>query len=86
VEVPAAVDGGIRALTDRIVQFTALQRICSPDGPPPRAATVRRWADGQGIRYKYDRHGGIWTTLDAVNAALGLGPAPPQPEQEEELI
>jgi len=73
-------------LTDRIVRFAALQRICSPEGPPPRAATVRRWADKQGIRYKYDRHGGIWTTLDVVNAALGLGPAPPHPEREEELI
>lgn len=58
------MDGGIRTLTDLIVRFAALQRICSPEGPPPRAATVRRWADKQGIRYKFDRHaasGPPWT-------------------------
>ncbi|HDX0800928.1 hypothetical protein MOQ14_17265 [Stenotrophomonas maltophilia] len=59
-------------MSSRIVQFNALQELCAPHGPPPRAATVRRWAERQGIRYKYDRHGGIWTTLDALNAALGL--------------
>lgn len=56
----------------QILHFTDLQRICAPDGPPPRAVTVRRWADREGIRYKYDRRGGIWTTIDALNAALGL--------------
>lgn len=73
-------------LTDRIVRFAALQRICSPDGPPPRPATVRRWADKEGIRYKYDRNGGIWTTLDAVNAALGLAEPQQQETREEDNI
>lgn len=73
-------------MTDRIVRFSALQLICSPEGPPPRAATVRRWADREGIRYKYDRHGGIWTTVDAVNAALGLIDQPHVDVKEEDLI
>lgn len=61
-------------MTD-VVTFTELQRLCRPDGPLPRASTVRRWADRQEIRYKYDGRGGIWTTTDALNAALGLAAA-----------
>lgn len=64
-----------------ILQFQDLQRLCRPDphAPPPRLATVVRWADRQGIPFKYDGDGGIFTTVDAVNAALGLGePASPQ--------
>jgi hypothetical protein len=57
-----------------ILQFEDLQRMCrpSPGAAPPRLATVVRWAEDQGIRYRYDGQGGIWTTLAAVNAALGL--------------
>ena len=60
-----------------ILQFEDLQRMCrpNPEGPLPRLATVARWAEDQGIRYKYDAQGGIWTTLDAVNAALGVAAA-----------
>lgn len=36
-----------------------------------RRADVIRWADKAGVKYKYSRDG-IWTTLDALNAALGL--------------
>lgn len=36
-----------------------------------RKADVIRWAERQGIRFKYSRDG-IWTTPDALNAALGL--------------
>jgi len=56
----------------QILHFTDLQRICAPDGPPPTPTTVERWADAQGILYKYDRRGRIWTTVEAINAALGL--------------
>lgn len=69
-----------------VVHFAALQRLCRPSGPPPRASTVCRWADRQGIRYKYDAQGGIWTTKAALNAALGLGQADPEMEREEDLI
>ncbi|MBB5531540.1 hypothetical protein GGD72_002323 [Stenotrophomonas maltophilia] len=70
----------------QILHFTDLQRICAPDGPPPRAVTVRRWADREGIRYKYDRRGRIWTTLDAVNAALGLTEPQHEDVREEDNI
>lgn len=69
-----------------VVAFATLQRLCRPVGPVPRASTVCRWADRQGIRYKYDAQGGIWTTKEALNAALGLCPAAPELEQEEDLI
>ncbi|WP_240336170.1 hypothetical protein [Stenotrophomonas sp. B1-1] len=70
----------------KILRFGDLQRICAPQGPPPRPATVRRWADREGIRYKYDRQGGIWTTLDAINAALGLIPPQDDEAREEDNI
>ncbi len=69
-----------------VVPFAALQRLCRPAGPTPRASTVCRWAEREGIRYKYDAQGGIWTTKAALNAALGLGAAGPELEQEEDLI
>jgi hypothetical protein len=36
---------------------------------------MERWARLNGIRYKYDGKGGIWTTVDAMNAAVGITPA-----------
>ena len=36
---------------------------------------MERWATLNGIRYKYDGTGGIWTTIDAMNAAVGITPA-----------
>ncbi|GAB3335064.1 hypothetical protein [Marilutibacter aestuarii] len=54
-----------------VLQFEDLQELCQPGGHP-RLATVERWAREQGVRYRYDGRGGIWTTLDALNAAIGL--------------
>lgn len=67
----------VRAMIgDRILQFEDLQRLCRPGtGALPRLATVEQWARDNGIRYKYDGQGGIWTTLSALEAALGLGAA-----------
>lgn len=73
-------------MTAAVVRFDALQRLCRPDGPLPRAATVRRWATNQGIRFKPDGAGGIWTTTDALNAALGLMPAANDGAGLEDLI
>lgn len=36
------------------------------------ASAVRRWASAQGIRVR-DGKDGPWTTLQAVNKALGVG-------------
>lgn len=36
------------------------------------AAAVRRWASTQGIRVR-DGKDGPWTTVEAINAALGVG-------------
>lgn len=75
-------------MSNRILHFPDLQRLCVPKGPPPRASKVRRWADRQHIRYSHDGAGGIWTTVDALNAALGLAPLVDQVGQErpEDLI
>jgi len=54
-----------------VLQFQDLQELCRP-GEKPRLATVQRWADATGIRYKLDGNGGIWTTLSALEAALGV--------------
>jgi hypothetical protein len=54
-----------------VIQFEDLQEICKP-GAHPRLAAVERWAKAQGLRYRYDGKGGIWTTVDALNAAIGI--------------
>ncbi|TAA18738.1 hypothetical protein EA658_13945 [Pseudoxanthomonas winnipegensis] len=59
---------------ERVLQFSDLQELCRP-GERPRLSTVVRWADENGIRYKYDANGGIWTTLAALDAALSVSAA-----------
>ncbi|MFY0183220.1 hypothetical protein PV767_03960 [Stenotrophomonas rhizophila] len=54
-----------------ILQFEDLQQLCKP-GANPRLATVESWAKREGIAYRYDGKGGIWTTQDALNTALGI--------------
>lgn len=54
-----------------VLQFDDLQELCKP-GERPRLATVEAWAKAQGVRYRYDSKGGIWTTVTALDAALGL--------------
>ena len=63
---------GILKMIGSIIEFVELQRLCRPHGPRPSVTTVIRWAKQQGIRYKLDGCGGIWTTSEALNAALGL--------------
>lgn len=47
--------------------FEDLQRISGYN----RRADVERWATTNGVPFKYSRDG-IWTTLEALNKALGL--------------
>lgn len=68
-----------------ILEFEDLQRLCRPTGHKPTPATVRRWATAQGIPYKWNAQGGIWTTTDALNAALGLAPSAEDEEQHSIL-
>lgn len=60
-----------------ILEFSDLQRLCRPrtTDSPPKRATVEAWARAQNIAFKYDGRGGIWTTHEALNAALGLSGA-----------
>lgn len=57
-----------------VLQFCDLQELCKP-GERPRRATVEAWADSIGLQYKPDGAGGIISTVDALNAALGVGQA-----------
>lgn len=59
------------AMIGPVLQFADLQELCRP-GERPRLATVEAWARSQNILYRYDGKGGIWTTVDALNHALGL--------------
>lgn len=59
-------------MSPALVDFDDLRKI-SRLGPRATLARVERWARGQGIRFKYDGSGGIWTTVDALNAAVGIG-------------
>ncbi len=59
-----------------VLQFQDLQKICRPKGDAaPTLATVERWARKIGLLYTYDAEGGIVTTVDALNAAIGIKPA-----------
>lgn len=60
-----------------VLQHEDLKRLCRPDpkAPAPTLATLERWARKIGLRVQYDGQGGIWTTLDALNAALGVSAA-----------
>lgn len=49
-------------------------RAVSRLGPRATLATVERWAKRIGLKYAYDGKGGIWTTTDAMNAAVGIVP------------
>jgi hypothetical protein len=54
-----------------VLQYQDLQELCRP-GKRPRLATVERWARDRGIRVQYVGKGGVWTTITALNEALGL--------------
>lgn len=54
-----------------VLQFEDLQELCKP-GEHPRLATVEAWARKIGLRYTYDAQGGLISTVDAFNAALGI--------------
>ena len=60
--------------TGGILTFPMLQRIVRPIGNLPRTATVVRWAKKNHVRLLEDAAGGVFTTVDALNAALGIGP------------
>lgn len=60
-----------------ILQFRDLQELCQP-GKRPRLATVERWATNRKIRIQYDGTGGIWTTITALNEALGIASNSPK--------
>jgi hypothetical protein len=60
-------------LNPAILTFDDLREI-SRLGPNARLASMERWARLNEIRYKYDGKGGIWTTVEALKAALGVTP------------
>lgn len=61
---------GPRAMADSVLNLDALR---SATGYT-RQADVERCLRKQGVRYFYGRNG-IWTTIDALNAALGVATA-----------
>lgn len=50
-----------------LIQFDELQQVTGYT----RQADVERCLKRQGVRFFYGRHG-IWTTLESLNAALGV--------------
>lgn len=63
-----------------VLQFKDLQQICKP-GERPLISTVEAWAVKNRIPYRYDAKGGIWTTVAALNSALGLSSAANDPSK-----
>lgn len=74
----------VSPLDHQILQFEHLQILSRMK----RISQVERWAESQGIAYRYDGTGGIWTTLDALNVALGLRvyEEPDRPYRPEEVL
>lgn len=69
-----------------VLEFDDLRRL-SRLGERATLASVERWAKRVRIRYQYDGRGGIWTTVDALNEALGLSgglSATRRPENDHE--
>lgn len=60
-----------RIMIGALIEYDDLRKL-SRLGENAQLASVERWAKRVGIRYGYDGRGGIWTTLDAMNAAVGL--------------
>ena len=58
-----------------LIEYDDLRKL-SRLGENAQLATVERWAKRAGIRYQYDGRGGIWTTLDAMNEAVGIAQEP----------
>lgn len=54
-----------------VLQFADLQDLCKP-GKKPKPLTVERWLRRQGIAFGEDAVNGLWTTVDALNVALGV--------------
>jgi hypothetical protein len=65
-----------------VLQFHDLQEICKP-GEKPRLATVESWIRKLGIVYQYDGNGGLWTTVNAIEVALGVVKASNEPMHYE---
>lgn len=57
-------------IAEHVLEFADLKRISGYN----RRADVERWAEDNGIAVKPCR-GGVWTTLEAVNVALGVAAA-----------
>lgn len=53
-----------------VLEFSDLQRLSGFE----RRADVERWAENAGVPVKPCR-GGVWTTLSALNRALGVAAA-----------
>jgi hypothetical protein len=61
--------------TSHVIDTDHLRKISGKKG----ASAIRRWASRQGIRCG-DGAAGPWTTLEALNFALGVTTAPPSNE------
>ena len=59
-----------------IIEFNDLRRV-SRLGERATLASVERWAKRVGLKYQYDGKGGIFTTIDAVNASIGVAAEKP---------
>lgn len=81
--VPAGLAAGH---TGGILTFPMLQRIVRPTGGLPRVATVIRWAKRNHVRVLEDGAGGVFTTVDALNAALGLVPGQQEGGPEDSVM
>lgn len=65
-----------------IVEFEDLQRLSGLTD----ASAIKVWAMSVGISYLADGRGGIWTTICALNSALGVSPSRQLPPYPPDLV
>lgn len=68
-----------------VLNFDDLRRI-SRLGDKAKISSVERWARRIGLRYNYDARGGIWTTVAAMDAAVGVTVEKPETYRPEMVI
>lgn len=64
-----------------VLQFVDLQRLSGFHTPQ----RVEQWARENGIPFKH-AHGGIWTTLAAINVSLGVRPSAANEPYDPEMV
>lgn len=69
-------------MTTRLIDTEQLKNVTGYDRP----GDIERCLRAAGVRFLYGKSGKIFTTIDAINAAMGLESQVPPTEQKFEFL